>query len=114
MKLRLRKVKQEISEKIQQILGEKLRKIILYGSYARGDFDEESDIDIMVLADLTDDEIRKYEKQLIEMSSKIDLKYNVLTSIFVKNSEFFYTQVNVLPFYYNVKKDGKELYASQI
>ena len=33
-------------------LGDKLNKVILYGSYARGDYDDESDIDIMILADI--------------------------------------------------------------
>ena len=31
--------------------------ILLYGSYARGDFRPDSDIDIMILVDLSDDEI---------------------------------------------------------
>ena len=36
----------------RESLGDKLDKVILYGSYARGDYDDESDIDIMVLADI--------------------------------------------------------------
>ena len=42
---------------VKKILGDDLKKIILYGSYARGDYSENSDIDIMVLTTLTDSEI---------------------------------------------------------
>ena len=44
----------EISHKVIQAakdtLGDKLEKVILYGSYARGDYDHESDIDFFILA----------------------------------------------------------------
>ncbi len=33
---------------IQKIYGAHLRQVILYGSYARGDFREDSDVDIMI------------------------------------------------------------------
>ena len=39
-------------EEIKKIYGTHLQKIILYGSYARGDYTQESDIDIMILVDL--------------------------------------------------------------
>lgn len=41
-----------ISE-IKKIYGTHLSKIILYGSYARGDFRPDSDVDIMILLDLS-------------------------------------------------------------
>lgn len=39
----------DFSRQVKDILHDKLTKIILYGSYARGDYKENSDIDIMVL-----------------------------------------------------------------
>jgi len=36
----------------KEVLGDKLEKVLLFGSYARGDYDEYSDIDIFVLADI--------------------------------------------------------------
>lgn len=42
---------------IQKIYGLHLKSVILYGSYARGDYTPESDVDIMILVDLPDDEI---------------------------------------------------------
>lgn len=40
--------------KNKKIYGIHLRRIILYGSYARGDFKPDSDIDIMILLDISD------------------------------------------------------------
>ena len=48
-------------EEVRKIYGEHLKSVILYGSYARGDFRPDSDIDIMILADLTDMEIEQTE-----------------------------------------------------
>ena len=35
---------------VNKILGKRAKKIILYGSYARGDFNKKSDVDIMIFA----------------------------------------------------------------
>ena len=45
------------SQDVKRILGDKLTKIILYGSYARGEERVNSDIDIMILTTLTEAEI---------------------------------------------------------
>ena len=39
----------EFIAEISNLLGNRLKKVILYGSYARGDYDKNSDIDIMIL-----------------------------------------------------------------
>jgi uncharacterized protein len=46
----------DFTETMKNHYGDRLSKIILYGSYARGDFNEESDIDFMVV--LKDEEVR--------------------------------------------------------
>ncbi len=51
-------------EEVKKIYGDRLKSVILYGSYARGDFGPDSDIDIMILVDLADAEIEKYSKLL--------------------------------------------------
>ena len=45
-------IEQYVSE-IKKIYGTHLRQIILYGSYARGDYGPDSDIDIMILLDIS-------------------------------------------------------------
>ena len=49
---KINKIINEFVEGVNKILGKIVKKIILYGSYARGDFKKNSDIDIMILTDL--------------------------------------------------------------
>ncbi len=107
---KLKKLLSDLQEKLQSLLGEKLVKVILYGSYAIKTFDEESDVDIMVLTDLSDNEIKKAYEQIDELSSKLSLEYEVLISILVKSVEKFYNYSDILPFYKNVLKEGVALY----
>ena len=51
-------------EVLCKIYGKHLKTVILYGSYARGDYTKDSDIDIMVLLDLSDIDIKKYRHEL--------------------------------------------------
>ena len=49
------------SRQIKTVLGTSLTKVILYGSYARGEQRDNSDVDIMILTTLADNEIEKIE-----------------------------------------------------
>ena len=55
-----REIIMSFARKVRRILGKNLKQVILYGSYARGDYTEDSDIDTMVLTTLTDKEIEQY------------------------------------------------------
>lgn len=56
-----RDILKDFTEKMEVLFGRSLNKIILYGSYARGDYKENSDIDIMILTSMSEDEIRIIE-----------------------------------------------------
>ena len=43
-------------------MGSKLTKVIVYGSYARGDYNSSSDVDVMILVKMSDNEIKKIVK----------------------------------------------------
>ena len=55
----LNAVLNQLTEHSKQVFGETLKSVILYGSYARGDYDDESDIDVMLMVDMTPEELRK-------------------------------------------------------
>ena len=107
---RLKQIIHEVSAKTQTALGESLREIILYGSYARGDYDDESDIDIMVLADIGDSEERKLQKSLDKISGDVSLDNDITVSILLKDKRLFSSRVGVLPFYRNIAMEGVEVY----
>ena len=61
-------IKNLIDEYVSEILkiyGTHLRQVILYGSYARGDFRVDSDVDIMLLVDLPEEKLNDL-KQSVE------------------------------------------------
>lgn len=91
--------------KSKEVFGEKLDSVILYGSYARGDYDSESDIDVMIIADINTDEIRNYEELLFDFSFEMDLKYDIVLSFVIKDKKTF-EQWKELPFYKNVIREG--------
>lgn len=43
----VQKIMKDFLEEVKVILGNRLKKIMLYGSYARGDYSKSSDIDII-------------------------------------------------------------------
>jgi len=92
-------------------LGDKLEKVILFGSYARGDFDEESDIDIFVLADIQPEDADRARDGIHGLLGDVDLEYDVVTCLHIACSAVFHRFVRVTPFYKNVVKDGVVLYA---
>lgn len=51
-------ITKQIATLAKSLLGDKLDSTILYGSYARGEQTEESDIDIMVLAKVSREQLQ--------------------------------------------------------
>lgn len=114
----LSSIKNEILQQIlsnmesssQKIIGDKLVKIILYGSCARGQWSEGSDIDIMLLIDDSEENIKRYDTEISKNIFDLSLKYNVLLSVILKNYKQFNKYQEALPFYRNVHKEGIEIY----
>ena len=73
-----------------------------------GDFNESSDIDIMILTDLTDDEIVKYRSEMSHLAYDVECNndFNISLSPLLKNMDKFNYWLEALPFYMNVQKEG--------
>jgi predicted nucleotidyltransferase len=105
-----------ITEKVcaaaKEVLGDKLEKVILFGSYARGDYDEESDIDIMIIADIALEDRNAMRRHIRDILGDIDLDNYVLVSLNMACSTIYHKYIDASCFYMNVRKDGVELYAA--
>ena len=97
---------QNFVAEIKGIFGKSLKKIILYGSYARGDNRENSDMDIMILTTFTEDEIRAVENQVYDIAFDYELSDRVQISVNIKNEEHFNYWLGALPYYNNIRKEG--------
>ena len=100
----------EIEKGLRDIYGPELRKIILYGSYARGEQTVGSDLDVMVLLDMEEERIKKFNDQVLDLAVELTTRYGVVVSIQENNIDFFNKWVDTLPFFSNVRREGVELY----
>ena len=101
----------KVVQAARESLGDKLDKVILYGSYARGDYDDESDIDIMVLADIPLVDRGREREKIRKILDYIDLDYDAVLSLNVTDCETFNKFLSVEPFYKRVLSDGVVLRA---
>ena len=101
--MEIKKILKEFKEEAEKLYCEKLRRIILFGSWARGDATEDSDIDLLIILEgkvIPGEEIDR----LIDIITEINLKYDVLISVY-PFSEEDYSTINS-PLLLNVRKEG--------
>lgn len=79
MTANIKKLLGELKKELNRIYGDRLRGVYLYGSYARGDNQSGSDVDVMIILDSYQrygDEI----KRTSELNAKLSLEYNLSIS----------------------------------
>lgn len=94
------------SQEVKRMLGESLRRIIVYGSYARGDYRENSDVDIMILVKMSDEEIRAVKNNIYDLAFDVEMNTGIQLSPIIKNEAQYEYWVDTLPFYRNVRDEG--------
>ena len=99
-------VLKQFIEELSKLLGNRLKKVILYGSYARGDYDKNSDLDIMILTDLTEEELIKYRMKIRDIACDLEFDNDIVISPLVRNIEKYNKRIDVIPFYMNIQKEG--------
>lgn len=97
---------------VKNLFGGSLRQVILYGSYARGDYREDSDVDVMILVDLTDMEIKEYQRKLSDLTFDFNMDNDLDIKPIVKNEGHFLKWIQNYPFYSNVKREGVVLFGA--
>jgi len=72
----------EFLEYLKKNVGDMIRGVYLFGSYVRGDYTDESDVDVLIIGDLSIDDV------LDEVFS-ILMKYGVLLNVIIEKPEEF-------------------------
>ncbi|HYN88859.1 MAG TPA: nucleotidyltransferase domain-containing protein [Ardenticatenaceae bacterium] len=93
--------------------GSDLLRVVLFGSKARGDFDEESDLDILVVVRMPDDNYWRHWREILDLTYGIDLEYDTVSSLLIRD-EPDYAQMRAwnLLLNRNIERDGIELWTA--
>lgn len=90
----------------EKIFSGKLCDVILYGSYARGDYTAESDIDVMLIVDISENEELEYALLLADSVVDLNLEFDVVLSPLVESKEKYEKYKNINPLFKNVEREG--------
>jgi UTP:GlnB (protein PII) uridylyltransferase len=100
----LKALSQEVKQALIELYGDRLDQVILYGSYARGDFHPESDVDYLVV--LRDNNFRQFQEadKYWDLTWDSWLQYGVWLSIRAVYIDKY--QQSDLFFFRNVRSEG--------
>lgn len=96
---------------LRQRYGDDVVHVKLFGSKARGDSDDESDLDLLVVVRMEDGDYRKYWHEIVDIGWDIELAHGVVTSLVIKD-EGGYAKMRdrQLLLARNIERDGIELW----
>lgn len=102
-----RKIAKEFAEEVKNSLGDLVKDVILFGSVARGDYREESDIDVLIVVDA---DPWKIQKRVSELVVRYLLEYGTYISVKVVSVEEFEFMKDIsTAFYTNIRREGVSL-----
>jgi len=108
----LQEILSKVHAKMDVIFSGKLKQVILYGSYARGDSEAFSDIDVMIVVDMDRHALAAYRDEVWDFAEDMACEYNydIVLSLKLQDEETLLAWGDVLPYYKNVIKEGMTIY----
>lgn len=97
---------QEVNDFAKIEFGDLVSDCYLYGSYARGDYHTESDVDIAIILNMSLNDISLHHRIFGKLNSDLSLKHNVTVSIAALSQDIFSKYCDVQPYYTNILKEG--------
>ena len=91
------------------VYGDDIFEIVLYGSYARGDYTEDSDIDIAAVVYGSRVDLQEKLKRVWEVSAEIGLENDIIVSPTVIPYDEFVKYKQSLPYYRNIAEEEKKI-----
>lgn len=103
---------QALVERLQQRYGDNLLRVALFGSKARGDFDDESDLDVLVV--VRERDYWSCWREIADLSTRLLLETGVNVSAVVRDAERYqWWMVHHAPIYNAIQRDGIELWTTR-
>ena len=103
MNPQLQAILAELKQRLTELYGERLERLVLYGSQARGDAEPDSDIDVLVVLHGPEDDGTEIERTG-DLASEISLRYDtVIALVFVSAADY---EKRRSPLLINVRREG--------
>lgn len=101
----------QLREGLRHLFPQEQFDVILFGSYARNEADDGSDIDVLFLVDASRQSIAEKNWQVGEVCADLLLEHGIVVSPIVENRAYFHSQANLLPFFKNIQQEGVRISA---
>lgn len=100
---KVKRLVDQVKAHLHERYGASIKRVILYGSYARGEATRDSDVDVLVLVDQSLNP-REVDDSLSDLLYDIILDEGELVSVIVLSEDYF--ENHKFPFMLNVRKEG--------
>ena len=98
------KILTDLKIHLQKNYGNSVKEVILFGSHARGDSNDDSDYDILIL--LEKDYSGQDENKILDLCYDIDLKYDILLDVHLISKREIASIRGRQPVFVNALKSG--------
>lgn len=101
--MKIQRLLTELKKGLTKLYGTRLKAVYLFGSYARGDYNNNSDLDVMIVLD----SYTSYWDELVysaELASNLSLEYGVTISRMIMTEEQW--NKGDLPILRNIRAEG--------
>jgi len=90
----------------RNVYGDDIDRILLYGSYARGDSRDDSDIDVVAIVSGDRSQLQQKLKTVWNEAADLGVLYDAVISPTVIPLDEFNQHKDTLPYYRNIDKEG--------
>ena len=98
------------TERASNILKNHIKKIIMYGSCARGDFDNDSDVDIAILTDIDRITVKRYDSELMDAVTDIAMHSEAIVEYICLPIDEYNEKKGWYGYFKNIETEGRVLY----
>lgn len=109
--LEVRTIIAQLRKRLENVFPQEQFDIILFGSYARNDADDGSDIDVMFLVNSSRQTIQEKHWQIGEAAAEVLMDFGIVVSPIVENRAYYHANADLLPFFRNVQREGVQIVA---
>ena len=108
------KIKAEVPTLVKSLMKDDLLEVVLYGSCARGDYTEDSDIDIALITKNDRLEAKKYSSDLASIATELAMRYFAIVNFVCLPYKEFVEKKDWYAYFKNIENEGEVLYESGV